>query len=152
MAEIESRQAARTAASATGVGKMLATDVGKIMAITIDSPAVAAWAQNDTIASPVRIPKGAKPIGAIVKHGAFGTSVTLDVGLRNYDTGAAIDADGIVAARAVATAGGGFDNSGALCLTPQQLSVDAQLYATLGGANPTDDVQLTIIGLFLVPG
>jgi hypothetical protein len=152
MAEIVSRQAARVAASATGVGKMLPTDMGKIMAVVIDSPDTAAWAQNDTIASPVAIPVGAIPLGAFVKHGAFGTSVTLDVGLRNYKTAAALDADGIVAARAIASAGNGYDASGALCLNPAAQTVVSQMYATLGGADPTDNADITIVGLFLVPG
>lgn len=152
MAEITSLQAARAAASATGLGKLLPTDMGKIMAIVLDSPPTAAWAQNDTLATPAIIPPGAIPLGAFVRRSAFGASVTLDVGIRNANTGAVVDVDGLVAALDISAAGSGFFMSGSSVLNPVPTTVPCHMYATFAGANPTDDADITVIGLFLIPG
>jgi hypothetical protein len=152
MAEIVSRQAAKVAANT----KMNAGEAGgKISLIEITSPATAAWAQNDTMASPVILPTGTKILlNGYVSNAAMGTSVTLDVGLRNALTGAEIDLDGIAAAVAVASAGRTVLNSGALLAAGVAYVTTAPsvIVATLGGANPTDDAQINIQVPVVIPG
>lgn len=155
MAEITSREAARLASSSAG-GKVKATSSGLLRISTITGPDTAAWAQNDTCGNRDRIPKGAKLLGAFVSNAAMGTSVTCDVGLRAWTkdgTGAALDADGIVAALAVASAQSSFAASGALVAAGAEYSVtaDAEPYFTLGGANPTDDADIRVTVLYVAP-
>ena len=143
MAEINSRQAALIAAGS----KTLSNAIGTPRVLVLPSPAPVAWAQNDTFASGIRIPKGARfTCGSYASHGALTTSVTLDVGIRNFDTKTVIDADGICAAVSVAAAGRTILNNGALVATGAEYvtTEDVEVYATLGGANPTDDIQLRL--------
>lgn len=153
MAEIVSRQAATTAAG----NKMYNHEaLGKLHMLTISSPATAAWAQNDTIASPVKLPKGTRITGlGKVFHEAFGASVTLDIGVRDVD-GTAIDVDGIADGLDISGAGITDANNGVLVdeNAPEGyiLTQDAYVYATLLSANPTDDAQLRIDLPVLLPG
>jgi len=143
MAEIVSRQAAKVAART----KMSPNEAyGKKRVVVLTSPATAAWAQNDTLASPVLLPVGTRfTCNSYVSNAAMGTSVTLDVGIRDKD-GVAIDADGIAAAVAVATAGRSALNNGALVKDGAEYvtTVPCYVYATLGGADPTDNAQIRI--------
>ena len=143
MAEILSRQATLIAAGS----KTMSNAVGKLRVLVITSPAVAAWAQNDTFASGIRLPKGVRFLASsYASHGALAASVTLDVGIRNFDTKAVIDDDGIAAAVSVAAAGRTLLNNGvwvadgAESLTTQ----DVEVHATLEGANPTDNIGLRL--------
>jgi len=144
MAEFDSRQAANIAAGT----KMKPGEVGgKVRTLVITSPATAAWAQNDTIASGVPLPVGSRILASsIVSHAAMGTSVTMDIGLRNFATGDVIDADGIAAALNVASAGLTAANNGALVKEGAEYVTTAvtEVYATLGGAKPTDNAQFRI--------
>lgn len=155
MAEITSREAARLASFSAG-GKMKAASSGIVRMSKITGPDTAAWAQNDTCGNRDRIPKGARLLGAYVSNAAMGTSVTIDVGLRAWTrdgTGTAIDADGIVAALAVASAQSTFNASGALVAAGAEYTVtaDAEPYFTLGGANPTDDADISVVVLYVAP-
>lgn len=155
MAEQTSRQAARVASSAAGY-KMQGISSGIVRASTITGPDTVAWAQGDTCGNRDRIPKGARLLGAYVSNAALGTSVTIDVGVRAWTqdgTGAAIDADGIVAALAVASAQSSFAASGALVAggVEYTLTADAEPYFTLGGANPTDDADVRVTVLYIAP-
>lgn len=152
MAEIVSKQAAEIAA---GRKMNPAKCFAKQRVVVITSPATAAWAQNDTIGSGIKLPVGTRILaGGKASYGALGTSVTLDVGLREF-AGAktVIDADGIAAAVAVATAGRADLNNGALVAAGVEYltTVESEIYATLGGANPTDDVQIRIEIPVLLP-
>lgn len=145
MAEFNSRQAALIAAGTST--KPLSNSLGKKRTLVITTPATAAWAQNDTIASGIRLPKGVRFLSSsFVSHAAFGTSVTLDVGIRNFATKVAIDADGIAAAVAIASAGRSALNNGALVVDGVEsvTTEESEVYATLTGANPTDNAQLRI--------
>jgi hypothetical protein len=151
MAEIVSKQAAKVAAGT----KLTGADVGKPTVVVITSPDTAAWAQNDTIASPVIIPKGSRilPYG-YASHADMGTSITLDVGLRLVSTGVAVDADGIAAAVDVATAAArSVLNNGALVAAGVEYvtTADTYLYATLAGGTPTANAQIRIEVPFLFP-
>jgi hypothetical protein len=152
MAEIVSRQAAKVAANT----KMNAGEAGgKVSLIEITSPATVAWAQNDTIASPVILPVGTKILlNGYVSNAALTTSVTLDVGLRHAVTGAEVDLDGIATAVSVAAAGRSVLNNGALLAAgvAYVTTVPTVIVATVGGANPTDDAQLNIQILVVIPG
>lgn len=150
MAEIVSRQAASVAAGTKRTG----ADIGKPTVVVITSPATAAWAQNDTIASPMIIPAGSRILAnGYASFEAFGASVVLDVGLRKVSDGTAVDADGIAVGVDVSSAGRAVLNSGALVKDGVEYltTVDTYLYATLGGANPTDDKQIRIEVPFLFP-
>ena len=125
MAEQTSREAARMASTSAG-GKAMGTASAVLRTSSITAPATVAWAQNDTCGNRDRIPKGAKLLGAFVSNGALGASVTCDVGLRAWTkdgTGTALDADGIVAALAVASAQSTFGASGALVAGGAEYSV-----------------------------
>lgn len=140
MAEFNSRQAALIAAGS----KTLSNSQGKKRTLVITTPATAAWAQNDTIASGIKLPKGVRFLcDSFASHGAFGASVTCDVGIRNFATKVAIDADGIAAAVAIASAGRTAMNNGALVLDGVEsvTTEESEVYITLTGANPTDNIQ-----------
>ena len=152
MAEITSREAARLASTSAG-GKLKAASVSLLRSSVITGPDIAAWAQNDTCGNRDRIPAGSRVLGAFVSCAAMGTSVTLDVGLRNWTsdgTGAAVDADGIVAALAVSSATSAFAGSGALVAAGAEYvtAVDTEPYFTLTGANPTDDADIRVTVLY----
>jgi hypothetical protein len=151
MAEINSRQKTAIAAGS----KVLNSVHGTPKCLVFTSPAAAAWAQNDTFASGMRIPKGSRLLASsMVSHGAMATSVTVDVGLRNFDTGVAIDADGIAADVSVAAAGRTAINNGALVAAgvDSVTTEDAEVYVTIEGANPTDDIQMRFEIWYLPPG
>jgi len=144
MAEIVSRQAAKVAART----KMSPNEAyGKKRVVVITSPATAAWAQNDTIASPQILPVGTRiTSSSYASHTAFGTSVTLDVGLRHATTGVEVDLNGIAASADISAAGRTILNSGALVAAGVEYvtTVPTVVVATLTGANPTDDAQIRI--------
>ncbi|MEM5429396.1 hypothetical protein [Cupriavidus oxalaticus] len=143
MAEIVSRQAAKVAAGT----KMSPNEAyGRKRVVVITSPAAHALAQNDTVASPVLLPVGTRfTCNSFVSCAAMGAGVTLDVGIRDAN-GVAIDADGIAAAVDVAAAGRSALNNGALVAAGAEYvtTVPCYVYATFGGANPTDNAQFRI--------
>jgi hypothetical protein len=153
MPEIVSREAARLASPAAG-GKLRSASSGIVRCSVITGPDIAAWAQNDTCGNRDFIPPGSRILGAYVNCAAMGSSVTLDVGLRAYTpdgTGAAVDADGIVAALSVASAVNAFNASGALVAagTDYVTAVPTEPYFTLAGANPTDDADIRVTVLYV---
>jgi len=144
MAEQVSRQAAKLVANS----KLAPHEaLGKKRVIVITSPAAVTWAQNDTIASPVPLPVGTRILcGSYASHQDMGTSITLDVGLRDKN-GTAIDADGIAAAVDVATAAARTVlNNGALVKDGAEYVTDqiSYVYATLGGGTPGANAQIRI--------
>lgn len=153
MAEQTSREAARLA---TVGNKIRAASSGPVRVSRISGPATVAWAQNDTCGNRDRIPAGSRILGAIIRSGDMGTSITLDVGLRAWTpdgTGTAVDADGIVAAADVATAAvnGSLLATGALVAAGAEYvtSVDTEPYFTLAGGNPTDDTLIAVDVLYV---
>jgi hypothetical protein len=143
MAEQVSRQAAKVAART----KMSPNEAyGKKRVVVITSPAAVTWAQGDTLASPQLLPVGTRfTCGSKVSNAAMGTSVTLDVGIRDKN-GVEIDADGIAAAMAVASAGRSALDNGALVKDGAEYvtTVPCYVYATLGGATPSANAQIRI--------
>lgn len=151
MAEFDSRQI--TALASTPKVKAQPYDGGTINVLIATTPATAAWAQNDTFEIG-RIPKGSRILrSGNVYHGAFGASVTMDVGVRDATTGTVIDADGLAAALNVAAAGVKDINGGALLAAANGYltTADLTVYATLAGANPTDDIQAEFEIHYLAP-
>lgn len=151
MAEINSRQKTAIAAGQ----KVLAVYQGVPRCLVFNSPAAAAWAQNDTFASGLKIPKGSRLLACSqLSVGVLGASVTADVGLRNFDTGVEIDLDGIASNVAVATASTVALNNGVLLGSGVDYVVpaDAEVVVTLEGANPTDDIQIRGEIWYLPPG
>lgn len=152
MAEITSRQAT----SITSRGKMRPGSANGMRASVITGPDVVAWAQNDTCGNRDRIPAGSRILGALVNCAAMGASVTLEVGLRAWTpdgTGAAVDADGIVAALAVSSAVNAYSGNGALVAAGAEYitAVDTEPYFTLTSANPTDDADIRVTVLWVGP-
>ena len=151
MAEINSRQKTAIAAG----DKVDHTVQGTAKCLVFTSPATAAWAQNDTFASGLRIPAGSRILSkCALICGALGASVTADLGLRNFLTGAEVDLDGIAANVAVASAGVYAMNNGALVASgiDSVTTVDTEPVVTLEGANPTDDIQIRVEVWYLPPG
>ncbi len=151
MPEINSRQKTAIAAGQ----KVLNSVHGTPKCLVFTSPAVAAWAQNDTFASGLRVPAGSRFLNSsTVSHGAMAASVTVDVGVRNFDTGAVIDADGIAVDVSVAAAGRTAINNGALVVdgVDSVTTVDTEVYVTIEGANPTDNIQMRFEIWYLPPG
>lgn len=148
MAERTSRQVAKLAATATGMGKMLPSDAyGKKRVIVITSPATVTWADGDTIASGIPLPIGTRLLASsYVSNAAMGSSVVLDVGIRNFSTQAEIDADGIATGVSVSSAGRTVLNNGALVAAGVEsvTTVISEVYATLRGATPTANAQIRI--------
>lgn len=154
MAEIVSTQAAAVAA---GTKLSNVESLGRLQMVTINSPATAAWAQNDTIASPVVLPTGTRITGlGKVFHQALGTSVTMDIGLRGVDSAqTVIDVDGIADGLNVAAAGITDANTGLKVNDVASVyvtTVPCVVYATLLSANPTDDAQFRIDIPVVLPG
>ena len=162
MAEIASLEAAKVTA-----GTKLRNDeaLGRVHVVSISSPATAAWAQNDTIASPVDLPVGTRILGFKAFHNAMGTSVTMDIGLRASATvdpaQTVIDVDGIADGLDVAAAGVKSEMSAVGTTgtyidtadnTVTRLTTVANIYATLLSANPTDDAQFHIDVYVALPG
>lgn len=141
MAELNSRQKTAIAAGT----KVLPSVDGKVRCLVFSSPAVAAWAQNDTFASGMKLPKGSRILPtSYVSHGAMAASVTIDVGLRGFLSGTVIDADGIAVDVDVSAAGRTILNNGALVAAgvDSVTTEDAEVYVTIEGANPTDNIQM----------
>lgn len=152
MAEIVSKQAAKVAAGTKDLPPKMGG--GSLRVVTITSPDTAAWAQNDTCASPIKIPKGSRVLGAIVSCADMGTAITLDVGLRKASDATVIDADGIVAALDVATAAvSAFNASGALVKDGVEsiTAYDSNAYFTLAGGTPTANAQIRVDVLVVMP-
>lgn len=150
MAEFDSRQI--TARAATPPVKTAPYDQGRLNVLIATTPATAAWAQNDTFEIGT-IPKGSRILrSGKVYHGAFTASVTMDIGVRQTD-GTVIDADGLAAALNVAAAGVKDINGGALLVGANGYvtTQDVVVYATLAGANPTDDTQAEFEIHYLAP-
>ncbi|MDX1497048.1 MAG: hypothetical protein R3352_05805 [Salinisphaeraceae bacterium] len=162
MAEISSVEA-----TAVDAGNKLSNDqaLGRVHVVTITTPSTAAWAQNDTIASPVDLPIGTRILGFRVYHEAMGTSVTMDIGLRKSATVDAaqtvVDVDAIADGLDVASAGlkselTALANTGTYIdavdnVVTRTTSV-TNIYATLLDANPTDDAQFRIDVFVALPG
>jgi hypothetical protein len=152
MAEKVSKQAAiANARTRNTIPKM---GGGKKTCIVITSPDTATWANGDTIASPVLVPKGSRFLcDSFVSHADMGTSIVLDVGIRDVN-GTAIDADGIHNDLDVATAANRQAiNNGALVADGVEYvtTQDCYVYATLAGGTPTANAQIRIEVSVLFP-
>lgn len=150
MAEFNSRQI--TALAGTPKVKASPYDFGEPYLIIAGTPAVAAWAQNDTFVIGV-VPKGSR-ILRLGKcwHGAFGASVTMTIGVRDAVTKSVIDAAGLLASASVATAGlvKNIDTGALLNQVNGYLTTaDVEVYATFGGATPTANAQAEFELIFL---
>jgi hypothetical protein len=141
MPEFNSRQI--TALASVPKVKASPYDHGKVSVLVASTPAVAAWAQNDTFLIGV-LPKGSRILrSGKLMHGAFGATVTAHVGVRAAGGGTVIDADGIAVSLDVAAAGIKDLNNGALmaAVDGYVVTADVDVYATLNVANPTDNIQ-----------
>lgn len=146
MAEFDSRQLA--AREATPPVKTAPYDGGRVHVAVATTPAAAAWAQNDTWNTGIKIPKGARILRTgKLDHAAFGASVTCDVGIRAASDGTVIDVDGIADGLNIAAAGVKDLNSGSLFvggLAGGVMTQAVEVYVSLLSANPTDDAQAEI--------
>jgi hypothetical protein len=150
MAEIDARQVTNIESSPRV--RNPASDYGKIIVACATTPATAAWAQNDTFSTGIIIPKGSRILrSGRLSHGALGSSVTMDVGIRAVDDGTVVDVDGIADGLDVAAAGvkeldgGSLFASGVGYVTTE----DVEVYCSLLTANPTDNIQFELEVHFL---
>lgn len=151
MAEVVSKQAAKIAAGT----KLTGADYGFARTVVFTSPDTVTWADGDTLGSGIRLPIGTRVLcGGFASHADMGASIVLNVGLRNFSTGVAVDADGIAASVDVATAAArSVLNSGALVADGVEYvtTVETEIYATLSGGTPTANAQIRIEVPVLLP-
>lgn len=150
MAEINARAAAEQAAGR----KVLYDTQGEKSIAVVEMPTTWSANQNDTAATGIVVPKGARFLGNVVVSSAAGTaSSTLSVGLRNAKTKVAIDATAIVNAVSIASAATAVVSTGTKLITGQRyvLDQDAEIYLTFGGANPTANQALRVEIPYLAP-
>jgi hypothetical protein len=115
-------------------------------------------AQNDDVRL-CQIPAGARIIGGEFKHGAFGSSVVLDIGLRALDGSGYLDKLLTVADDPAALATD-YDIAAIATATKQLLEdmpyfgyeteKELEVYATFQGANPADDKEIVGFVLYVV--
>jgi hypothetical protein len=152
MPEFDSRQLA--ALEGTPKVKASPADYGSPKVACATTPATAAWAQNDTWATGIIIPKGSRILrSGRLSHGAFGASVTFDLGIRDAVTGAVVDVDGIADGLDIASAGVKELDGGSLFASgvAYTTTADVEVYGTLLSANPTDNAQMEVEIHFLAP-
>jgi hypothetical protein len=106
-------------------------------------------AQNDDVRL-CQLPAGARIIGGSIKHGAFGASTTLDIGLRGLDGSGYINAAGTVADDPDALATNlDVATAGVKDLLEEPAyygyvtEKEVEIYALFEGANPADNVELS---------
>lgn len=152
MAEFDSRQL--TSLESSPKVKASPYDHGRITVAVATTPAVAAWAQNDTWNTGIIIPKGSRILrSGRLSHGVFGASVTFDLGIRAASDGTVIDVDGIADGLDIAAAGvkeldgGSLFAAGVAYVTTQ----DSEVYGTLLSANPTDNAQAEVEIHYIAP-
>jgi hypothetical protein len=93
-------------------------------------------AQNDRVKL-FDLPKGARPLLLRTKYGAFGASVTLDIGYGALDASTENVWESALDISAAGSTLGWVDDD-----TP--LTADVTAYAQLEGANPADDKDLEV--------
>jgi hypothetical protein len=146
MAEVDSAQSTKIAAGT----KLSTNEQGVVKQVTITTPATfAQLAIDDTMATGIFIPKGARILSAHKNHGTGTASSTMNVGLRARD-GTVLDATAICSVTALTTAtttpvecGNGTYIAAGVDTT---VSEDAEVYITAKGAvlAANQDVRLTI--------
>lgn len=136
MAEFNSREYAKV--QSTPVVKLAPNEYGgELRVASVQTPATAAWAANDTVRG-VTIPEGSRVVGFTVNHGAFGSSVTLDAG-------DGTDADRFFDGLDVSSAGQSYVAS----KDTDELTADTPMVFSLLDANPTDNAQFTVFVHFV---
>ena len=146
MAEVNSAQAAKIAAGT----KLSTNEQGRVKHVTITTPATfAELAIDDTMATGVFIPKGARILSAQKNHGTGTASSTLNVGLRERD-GTVESATAICSVTAMTTAtttpvecgNGAYIAAG----VDQVTQNECEVYLTAKGAvlAANQDVRITI--------
>lgn len=146
MAEVNSAQKAKIAAGT----KLSTNEQGVIKHVTITTPATfAQLAIDDTMATGIIIPKGARILSAQKSHGTGTASSTANVGLRKRD-GTVVDDTAICSVTALTTAtttpvecgNGTYIAAG----VDQVLADDCEVYLTAKGAvlAANQDVRITI--------
>ena len=149
MAEINSLQAANRAA---GVANR-AGDHGNLRVAVVSMPAAWSAANGDTVATGVVLPAGARPRFPNVSTAAGAASSTLSVGLRNARTGVVLSATALVDAQAITSAANAMVVTGSAIRNGADyvLPVDAEVYLTFGGANPTANQAIRVEVPYLAP-
>lgn len=146
MAEVNSAQSAKIAAGT----KLSTNEQGVIKHVTITTPATfPQLAIDDTMATGIIIPKGARILSAQKNHGTGTVASTANVGLRKRD-GTVVDATAICSLTELATAttipvecgNGTYIAAG----VDKVLADDCEVYLTAKGAAlaANQDVRLTI--------
>lgn len=146
MAEIQSRQAAKSAANT----KNLRADTGSRRTVVVELPATyASLGIGDTVAGGVFIPAGCRAVGGKVSNGANAASVTMSIGLRKRKDGTVLSATAIATGIAISSAttnptdasNGAYLAGGA---SAQILTDDAEVFLTFAGAASTANVPIRV--------
>lgn len=123
-------------------------------AVIQSAAAYAAPANGDTLGTSLVLPQGSRILCPVTfSRGAGTASSTLSVGLRDPITKVAIDATAVLAAADLAAAGTAQFNTGTKVTGGQEyyLPQDAELYATVGGANGAANQQFRVEVNYLSP-
>lgn len=112
---------------------------GKLHVKVVQTGTTVAWAQNDTINACV-MPAGSRILSIAVDHAALGSSVTLGITGNDGSARTFVTAYSAAAAEAAVAHPSEY-------IAP--LAADTTLVATLAGANPTDNVNITFIVTYI---
>lgn len=138
----------------TPPAKIRTQDNGKVQVAIGTFPTTWSGVVNDTIGFGIVIPKGARVLRSCrLSCGAFGTSATLDIGVRKLD-GTVVDADGLGVTVNVATQNASREiNTGALFSTAEGpiMTDDVEVFGTLKGANPTANTVCELEIYYMAP-
>lgn len=149
MAEINTLQAANRAAGIKGP----AGDHNGVRVAVVTMPAAWTAANGDTAATGIILPAGARPMFPRVSCAAGAASSTMSVGLRNAKTGAVLSATALVDAQAITSATNALAVSGTAIRNGANYTVpvDAEIYLTFGGANPTANQAIRVEVPYVAP-
>lgn len=121
---------------------------------TIRMPATyAQLAIDDTVATGVIIPAGARLLPPIVRNGTGTESSTLNIGLRKVSDGSVVDATALASLHAIATAGVAMVTSGTKVAAgvDYTLADDCEVYLTAKGAVLAANQALQVDARYVAP-
>lgn len=131
------------------------TAFNRLRVIKVNTPTTWTAANGDTAATDLVIPAGSAIVfGPMLSCAAGAASSTVSVGLRDATTKAVLDATAIIASASIAaaTVPTQFNTGTKLNLGQDYiLPVDAEVYLTFGGGNPTANQAINIQLFFVSP-
>lgn len=114
----------------------------------------AALSVDDTVATGVILPAGAKIADVVIANGTNAASVTLNVGLRKASDGTVLDATALATTHALTTASGGakvISGTKVAAGLDYALPYDCEVYFTAKGATTTANADLLVKVFYTAP-